>query len=109
MDRLTHERVNGIKSGYWSQATKEQLVQRLAAYENTGLEPEEINCGKKKCSQKERVAEAENLLESVWEEFLQGKVDDDHNLRQGAVYVQVYANRIVWKLNNNEEAEYEEE
>lgn len=42
MNRLTHERVNGIKTGYWSQATKEQLVQRLAAYENTGLEPEEI-------------------------------------------------------------------
>lgn len=42
MERLTHERVNGIKTGYWSAATKETLVQRLAAYENTGLEPEEI-------------------------------------------------------------------
>lgn len=42
MERLTHERVNGIKTGYWSAATKEALVQRLAAYENTGLEPEEI-------------------------------------------------------------------
>lgn len=35
MERLTHERVNGIKTGYWSAATKEALVQRLAAYENT--------------------------------------------------------------------------
>lgn len=42
MKRLTHERVNGIKTGYWSAATKETLLQRLAAYENTGLEPEEI-------------------------------------------------------------------
>lgn len=42
MERLTHERANGIKTGYWSAATKEALVQRLAAYENTGLEPEEI-------------------------------------------------------------------
>lgn len=42
MERLTHERVNGIKSGYWSAATKETLVQRLAAYEETGLTPEEI-------------------------------------------------------------------
>ena len=46
MNRLTHERVNGIKTGYWSQAKKEELIQRLAAYENTGLEPEEIMGGK---------------------------------------------------------------
>lgn len=32
MKRLTHERVNGIKTGYWSAATKETLLQRLAAY-----------------------------------------------------------------------------
>lgn len=42
MERLTRERVNGIKTGYWSAATKEALVQRLAAYENTGLTPEDI-------------------------------------------------------------------
>lgn len=42
MKRLTHQRVNGIKTGYWSPAKKEELVQRLAAYEDTGLEPEEI-------------------------------------------------------------------
>ena len=42
MERMTHERCNGIKTGYWSAATKEELVQRLALYENTGLEPWEI-------------------------------------------------------------------
>lgn len=42
MSRLTNLRVNGIKNGYWSLAKKEELVQRLAAYEDTGLEPEEI-------------------------------------------------------------------
>ena len=42
MERLTHERVNGIKTGYWSAATKEALVQKLAAYENTGLSPKDI-------------------------------------------------------------------
>ena len=42
MNRLTHKRENGIKTGYWSPEKKEDLVQRLAAYENTGLEPEEI-------------------------------------------------------------------
>lgn len=46
MNRLTHQRVNGIKSGYWSAAKKEELVQNLAAYENTGLTPEEIMDGK---------------------------------------------------------------
>lgn len=42
MDRLTHERCNGIKTGYWSAAKKEELVQRLAEFENLGLEPEYI-------------------------------------------------------------------
>lgn len=42
MTRLTSPRCNGIKQGYWSAATKEALVQRLAAYEDTGLEPEEV-------------------------------------------------------------------
>lgn len=45
MNRLTHQRVNGIKNGYWSAAKKEDLVQHLAAYENTGLTPEEIMDG----------------------------------------------------------------
>lgn len=42
MNRLTHERCSGIKTGYWSAARKDELIDRLAAYENTGLEPEEI-------------------------------------------------------------------
>lgn len=41
-ERMTHQRANGIKTGYWSPETKENLVQRLAAYEDTGLEPLEI-------------------------------------------------------------------
>ncbi len=42
MERLTHKRSNGIKSGYWSPAKKEELVQRLAAYEDTGVTPDEF-------------------------------------------------------------------
>ena len=42
MERMTHERASGIKTGYWSPNKKEELVQRLAAYEDTGLEPQEI-------------------------------------------------------------------
>lgn len=42
MKRLTSKRRIGIKEGYWSPAKKEELVQRLAKYEDTGLEPAEI-------------------------------------------------------------------
>lgn len=49
MERLTHERMNGIKEGYWSPAKKQDLVDRLAEYENTGLEPEEVLALKDLC------------------------------------------------------------
>lgn len=42
MERLTHERRNGIKTGYWSPEKKEDLVNALAAYEKTGLTPDQI-------------------------------------------------------------------
>ena len=42
MERLTHSRCSGIKTGYWSPNKKDELVERLAAYEDTGLTPEEI-------------------------------------------------------------------
>ncbi len=42
MERLTHKRVSGIKEGYWSPNKKQELVDRLAAYENTGLTPEQV-------------------------------------------------------------------
>ena len=42
MERLTHKRANGIKEGYWSPNKKQELVDTLAAYENTGLTPEQI-------------------------------------------------------------------
>lgn len=42
MERLTHERCNGIKTGYWSPEKKEALANALAEYENTGLMPDQI-------------------------------------------------------------------
>lgn len=39
---MTNKRVNGIKTGYWSPNKKEELVQRLAKYEETGLTPEQM-------------------------------------------------------------------
>ena len=42
MERLTHPRNSGIKTGYWSPSRKDELIERLAAYEDTGLTPEEM-------------------------------------------------------------------
>lgn len=42
MKRLTYEKNSGMGVGYWSAAKKDELVQRLGAYEATGLEPEEV-------------------------------------------------------------------
>lgn len=50
----------------------------------------------KKRTQAERVAIASTLLESVWDEVRTGKAD---GILQEMVYVQMFTNRIVWKLN----------
>ena len=42
MNRLTQKWVNGIKIGYWSTSKKDDLVAKLAEYEDTGLEPREV-------------------------------------------------------------------
>ena len=42
MERLTHKRANGIKTGYWSPSKKDELIERLAAYEDSGLMPEDV-------------------------------------------------------------------
>ena len=34
MERLTHKRENGIKRGYWSPNKKQELVDRLAMYQD---------------------------------------------------------------------------
>lgn len=42
MKRLTFKRVNGIKTGYWSPAKKEELIERLSQYEDLGYDPEDL-------------------------------------------------------------------
>lgn len=42
ISRLTHPRSNGIKTGYWSPNRKDELVERLAEYENTDLMPQDV-------------------------------------------------------------------
>lgn len=50
-----------------------------------------------KRSQAERLAIADSLIASVWEEYLNGSID--RGTLQVAAYIQANANRIVWKLN----------
>ena len=57
MNRLTQKRVNGIKTGYWSASKKDELVARLAEYEDTDLEPAEVLQLKKNAVQWIPVAE----------------------------------------------------
>ena len=52
MERLTHKRANGIKEGYWSPNKKQELVDTLAAYEDTGLTAEQIRVLKEKKKKK---------------------------------------------------------
>ena len=53
MERLTRKRVNGIKTGYWSPSKKQDLVDRLSEYEDTGLTPDEINTLRERDTAKE--------------------------------------------------------
>lgn len=51
-----------------------------------------------KRNQAERLAIAFTLVDSIWEEFTTGKIED--GLLQQAVYLQTDVNRIIWKLND---------
>ena len=55
MERLTHKRANGIKEGYWSPNKKQELVDTLAVYENTGLMPQQIGELKERDTAKEPI------------------------------------------------------
>lgn len=66
MERLTHKRVSGIKEGYWSPNKKQELVDRLAAYENTGLTPEQVQQLKEKSTARKPI-EHETKFASIFE------------------------------------------
>jgi hypothetical protein len=51
-----------------------------------------------KRKQIERITIAPSLLESVWDEVVEGDVEDD-DLLQAVTNAQVYVNRLSWKLN----------
>lgn len=72
MKRLTHMRVNGIKRGYWSPATKEELIERLAQYEDFGLTPNQIGAILAACvspaKKKEVLERMKTYRPNAWEE-----------------------------------------
>ena len=73
MNRLTQKRVNGIKTGYWSASKKDELVTRLAEYEDTGVNPEEVLRLKKNAVQwipvTERLPDPESYILVSFENF----------------------------------------
>lgn len=74
MERLTHPRSSGIKTGYWSPNKKDELVERLAAYEDTGLTLEEIkelkeNKNPRWIPVEERLPEDDNYILLSFENF----------------------------------------
>lgn len=42
MERLTRIRLDGLKTNYSSPSNKQDLIDRLAAYEDSGLMPEDV-------------------------------------------------------------------
>ena len=59
-ERLTALRVSGIKTGYWSDHKKEELVQRLGEYEDLGYSPEELKAMLRDRKEMLRAREAES-------------------------------------------------
>ena len=74
MNRLTQKRVNGIKTGYWSASKKDELVMRLAEYEDTGLDPREVLQLKKNAVQwipvTERLPDPESYILVSFENYI---------------------------------------
>ena len=83
MERLTAVRCNGIKNGYWSPAKKDELAQRLGAYEDTGLTPAEVKRMKEKNSiggESAPHAPEQDNLSGSWQKRMMGAFLGDSRL-----------------------------
>lgn len=105
MERLTHERLNGIRDGYWSPNKKQELVDRLAAYENTDLDPEQVK-HVKETAKKYLLEKAQGKVggwipveERLPEESLNSVIGWDE-YRERCCFVQYYGGK--WILGNRE-------
>ena len=106
MERLTHERSNGIRDGYWSPNKKQELVDRLAAYENTDLDPEQVK-HVKETAKKYLLEKAQGKVggwipveEQLPDESLNSVIGWDE-YRERCCFVQYYGGR--WMLRADRE------
>lgn len=106
MERLTHERLNGIRDGYWSPNKKQELVDRLAAYENTNLDPEQVK-HVKETAKKYLLEKAQGKVggwipveERLPDESLNSVIGWDE-YRERCCFVQYYGGR--WMLSADRE------
>lgn len=76
MERLTHKRASGIKSGYWSPNKKDELVQRLAEYENTGMDPEKIAKLKEQAENMYTHEQVQEAINMATQDALNGYTDN---------------------------------
>lgn len=97
MERLTHPRSSGIKTGYWSPNKKDELVERLAAYEDTDLTPQEIYSLKAGTILKALRTEWIPVEERLPEESLNSVIGWDE-YRERCCFVQYYAGS--WHLGD---------
>ena len=97
MERLTHPRSSGIKTGYWSPNKKDELIERLAAYEDTGLTPQEIYSLKAGTILKALRTEWIPVEERLPEESLNSVIGWD-KYRERCCFVQYYAGS--WHLGD---------
>lgn len=70
MERLTRIRLDGLKTGYWSPSNKQDLIDRLAAYEDSGLMPEDVKrmveAAKRKKDEKTWEDTADSAVTTTW-------------------------------------------
>ena len=97
MERLTHPRNSGIKTGYWSPNKKDELIERLAAYEDTDLTPQEIYSLKAGTILKALRTEWIPVEERLPEESLNSVIGWDE-YRERCCFVQYYAGS--WHLGD---------
>lgn len=73
MERLTHKRENGIKRGYWSPNKKQELVDRLAMYEDRE-DAKDTNVPGKWIPCSERLPELNVLVLTQWGVYYSGEI-----------------------------------
>lgn len=121
MERLTHKRANGIKEGYWSPNKKQELVDTLAAYEDTGLTPEQIREIDRLYTEKCReVAELRQRDTAILPENIKGNKKDNGRLLfgtcpkcktrvsnvEGGNYCQNCGRRLKWERTGDGQLNY---